>query len=168
MNRLVFCLAAALAVAPQAGVVPFLAQTGIAHAAEGDPEAVIRSIYEAYGPDSWPQDPERKHFSPGLLKLWNEVQDGAGEDLEYAVDFDIFIDAQDVDTVTDMVTEWKEETPGQGTVNFSFTAFGEPHAMTFAMVKTPEGWKIDNLGWGTDRGDLRSLLNELKQGQATR
>ena len=69
-----------------------------------------------------------------------------------------------LDTVTDVSTKFTPEGNDKGTVDVKFTAFGKQTAMTYAMVKTARGWKIDNISWGAKRGDLRTLLAHLKNG----
>ena len=128
------------------------------------PEAVIRSIYDQYGPDSWPDDPYTATFSTELLKLWTEVDEGAKDDEEYAVDFDVFINAQDVDTVTNLTFQAHDETDSSVVIDASFEVFGEQQMVTYTMIKTTAGWKIDDISWSPESG-LKSMLAELKQSQ---
>jgi hypothetical protein len=170
MKRLVVSLAAAFVVSVGLPLAPTSIGIGATRvlAADAEPETIIRGIYEAYGPDSYPDNAYDKYFSPTLLKLWDEVQAGAADSIEYAVDFDIFIDAQDFDKVTDISTSLKEDGPDKATVDVSFTSFGDQHSIRYFMEKTAAGWKIDNLDWGPDRPNLREMLEELKKGQASR
>jgi hypothetical protein len=130
-----------------------------------DAEAVILGIYSQYTVDQWPSDAEEASFSPDLWKQWKEVQDAADAAGDVGVDFDVFIDAQDTDEVTGMSTKFTANGGDKGTVAITFTAFGETRTVTYAMVVTPKGWKIDNINWGPDREDLRQLLVGLRKDQ---
>jgi hypothetical protein len=112
-----------------------------------------------------PENPQETYCSPKLLKLWMEVEEGSKGDVEYSIDFDVFLDAQDIDQVTDIATTLTEEGPGKAHVDVTFTAFGEKKAATYSFVSTDAGWKIDNIGWGGDRLDLRTLLDGLRKDQ---
>ena len=174
MNRLVLPLAAAFCVSTLSIAMPVAGGrfgeagfgTAVAVAAQSEPEAIVRAIYEQYGPDSSPDHPFDRYFSRGLLKAYDEVVEGAQGDFEYDIDFDVFLDAQDQDTVTNIKTSLTPDGADKATVDVTFTAFGEDKAMTYSFLNTPEGWKIDNMGWGPDRWDLRTLLDDLKQQQA--
>jgi hypothetical protein len=130
-----------------------------------DAEQVIHLLYEQYGADDSPTNPYDDFFSPSLLKLWDQVDDGAGDDDEYAIDFDVFLDAQDTDVVTGLSTAMTPNGNNGATVAATFTAFGEVKQITYTMVKTGVGWKIDNISWGSDRPDLRALLADLLKKQ---
>jgi hypothetical protein len=133
--------------------------------ADSEPETIVRAIYEAYGPDSMPEDPYNKYFSPGLLKLWKDVDEGGKGSVEYSIDFDVFLDAQDIDEVTDIATILVEDGPGKAHVDVTYTAFGEKMAAGYDFISTDAGWKIDNINWGADRDDLRKLLTALREDQ---
>lgn len=139
--------------------------SGVANAAESEPEAVIRAIYEHYSPEDAPSGLEERTFSPSLLQAWNEVEEAADAAGEVGVDWDVFIDAQDFDAVTDLSTKFTPADAGKGTVSAAFTVFGEARAIDYAMVETADGWKIDNIAWGPDRDDLRSTLAAIRQSQ---
>ena len=145
--------------------LPIPESSGIAIAAESEPEAVIRTIYERYSPEDAPSGLEERTFSPSLLKAWNEVEETADAAGEVGVDWDVFIDAQDLDAVTDVATKFTAASPDKGTVSVTFTVFGESKTMDYAMVETTEGWKIDNISWGPDREDLRATLTTIRDSQ---
>jgi len=165
------CLALTIAAVLFAAMAPLPAPAGAglfgagpAMAADTPPEAIIRSIYVQYGPDSWPDDPYTATFSTELLKLWTEVDEGAKDDEEYAVDFDVFINAQDVDTVSNLTFQAHDETDSSVVIDASFEVFGEQQMVTYTMIKTTAGWKIDDISWSPESG-LKSMLAELKQSQ---
>ena len=135
-----------------------------------EPETLIRGIYAQYSSDHWPADPEKETFSPDLWKLWKEVSDAAEKADDVGVDFDVFLDAQDTDTVTKVSTKFTPAGTDKGTVAITFTAFDAESHIDFAMVKTAKGWKIDNITWkrAEDQGgtsDLRTELAAIKKDQ---
>jgi hypothetical protein len=153
-------LAAPLAPAPWIGPVAAVAAEKVT-----EPESVIRAIYAQYSKDGFPEDPEKKNFSPSLWAAWDEVQQAADAANEVGVDFDVFIDAQDTDQVTNLTSKFTPDGADKGTVDVTFTAFDTQTSVSYAMVKTPDGWKIDNISWGSDRDDLRKTLAEIRADQ---
>lgn len=175
MRRLALLLAAAFCLAISAASPPALSPAGAAGsvataaAAEADdPEAIVRAIYGQWAdPCCTYFDVIGTHFSPKLAALYNAVQDGAGDDIEYAIDFDIFLDAQDEDTVSGVTTSYVEKSDDRAVVAVSYAAFGETHDATYSFIRTKAGWKIDDMGWGPDRMGLRAMLDDLKEQQRT-
>ncbi len=168
MSRILFLLPFML-VAALAAPAPlhFLIGPSAAVAAEKvtEPENVIRAIYAQYSKDGFPEDPEKKNFSPSLWAQWDEVQQAADAANDVGVDFDVFIDAQDTDQITNLTTKFTPDGADKGTVEASFTAFDTQTTVTYAMVKTADGWKIDNISWGSDRDDLRKTLAQIRADQ---
>jgi hypothetical protein len=130
-----------------------------------DAEAVIRAIYAQYSKDGWPEDAEKKNFSPDLWAKWDEVQQAADANNEVGVDFDVFLNAQDTDTVTNLTTRFTPEAADRGKVEATFTAFDAQTTVTYEMVKTADGWKIDNISWDPDEDDLRKTLAAIREQQ---
>jgi hypothetical protein len=172
MNRLVLPLAAALGFSsfsiapPAAGIIPE-AGFGVsaAMAAASEPEAIVTEIYGQWNPCCNYFNVIDTYFTPSLKKLYRDVEEGAGDDIEYAIDFDIFLNAQDEDTVTDVRMTRLEDTPGRVVVEVSYAAFGEEKTQTYTFASTADGWRIDDMGWNTDIDQLRPMLNDLKQAQ---
>jgi len=160
MKRLALVLAAALLAMP---ALPHV--TAAATAGMSEPEALVRGIYDQYSADGNPSDPYDDDFSPQLLKLWEAVEDGAGDDDQNGIDFDVFLDAQDTDTVTNLATALHPAGADKAMVDVTFSAFGEKKSLRYAMVKTADGWKIDNISWGAGRPDLRATLDDLLKKQ---
>lgn len=133
-------------------------------AAEDSPQAILTEIYAAYGPDSEPEDVPGRFFAPDLLELYDEVVAGTLEG-EVGIDFDLFIDAQDIDTVRDLDLSVREDYPGVRVIDAWFTVFDERRVVQYAFVTTPTGWKIDNMAWRGEGGNLRTYLTRLKAEQ---
>jgi len=143
----------------------FLSVPAAAAEKTGDAETVIRGIYAQYSKDGWPEDAEKKTFSPSLFAKWDEVQQAADAANEVGVDFDVFLDAQDTDTVTNLTTKWMADGADKGKVEATFTAFDTQTTVTYDMIRTADGWKIDNISWGPDRDDLRKTLEAIREDQ---
>ena len=156
-------LPAATGFGPAAAVAKAKAKTRLAKAK--DPETVIRTIYSQYSREAGPAEAEQQNFSPDLLKLWYEVQGAASTADQVGVDFDVFLDAQELDAVSNVATKFTPDGSDKGMVDATFTAFGTPKSVHYAMVKTGRGWKIDNISWGADREDLRQTLVAIKGGK---
>lgn len=156
-------LPAASGLGPTSAMAKAKARTRVTTAR--DPEAVIRRIYSQYTKEAGPAEAEQQTFSPDLLKLWYDVQSSANAANDVGVDFDVFLDAQDIDVVSNVTTTFTPDGDSKGTVDITFTAFGKPKTVHYAMVKTGQGWKIDNISWGADRDDLRRTLAALKGGE---
>lgn len=175
MRRLArpFALFFVLAIAMSLPALVMLTPTG-AEAAKtvkakkglADPETVIRNIYKQYDKHAGPAEAEQQNFSESLYKLWIDVQAATSGVDDVGVDFDVFLDARDLDEVTNLSTKFTPDGDGKGAVTVSFSALGKAKTMAFSMVKTGRGWKIDNISWGPKRKDLRTLLTSLKKNGA--
>jgi hypothetical protein len=128
------------------------------------PDRILVAIYSAYGPDSAPEDVPERFFSPDLLALYDAVEAGVPRG-EMGIDFDIFIDAQDIEAVKDLSLYVWDLGPRARDVDARFTVFGEPRAIRYSFVATPQGWKIDNIIWRGESENLRSHLRGLKARQ---
>lgn len=159
MPRLVLALVVAFSVGVSFAPPPLAAQTN-------DPVAIVEAIYAQYGPDSWPEQPQDLYFTPSLLALYNEVAEGSGDKPELGIDFDAFLNAQDVDEVTNLTTRIVEQTTDRELVDVTFTAFEQETIMRYTFAVTPDGWKIDDIAWGEEGAALRPLLDQLRQDQA--
>lgn len=161
-------LALALPIPAETGLGPTsaLAKTKTkGKVATRDPETVIRAIYAQYSKEAGPAEAEQQNFSPDLLNLWYDVQNAASSADGVGVDFDVFLDAQDLDAVTNVRTTFTPDGSAKGAVEITFTAFGASKTVRYTMVRTTQGWKIDNISWGAGREDLRQTLAAIKNGQ---
>lgn len=147
------------AVPPRAAVPPMGAAVVAVSDAE-DAVAVVRSVYDAYNDGNY-DDQDKRTFTPELYKLYMDVQNGAGDDIEYAVDFDVFLNAQDFDTVKVNKADFTPTGKDKGTVKVNYTAFDDTQDITFLMVKRTDGWKIDDIDWGSDQQPFRAMLEDL-------
>jgi hypothetical protein len=109
-----------------------------------------------------PDDPQGRFFAPDLLSMYDDVQAGAGNNPELALDFDVFLNAQDIDLVTDLETRVRTPTAGVQIVDAAFTAFGQRQIVQYAFVRTADRWKIDNIAWNGEASHLRAALARLK------
>jgi hypothetical protein len=169
MLRRLVALALALAIGASLPVlaltVPAAAKSQKAKASAGslDPETVIRNIYKQYDKSAGPAEAQQMNFTEDLYKLWIDVQAATTGFDDVGVDFDVFLDAQGLDEVKDLATKFAPTGDGKGTVVAKFSCLGKQKTLTYAMVKTSRGWKIDNIAFGPKRKDLRTLLASLKK-----
>lgn len=133
---------------------------------DASPQQILAEIYSAYGPDSAPQNVPDRFFAPELLTLYDAVEADTPPG-EMAIDFDIFIDAQDLDRVADLSFYVWDAPPSARVIDAKFTVSGEPRSIRYSFVKTPQGWKIDNIVWRGESENLRSYLTGLRARQQT-
>jgi hypothetical protein len=166
LRRLLRSAALVLAFAPLASL-PLVASTAPvaakARQSAVDPESVIRNIYKQYDKMAGPAEAQQQNFTEGLYKLWIDVQAATSGFDDVGVDFDVFLDAKRLDEVKDLATKFTPSGGDKGTVSAKFSCLGKQKTLTYAMVKTSRGWKIDNISFGPKRKDLRALLATLKK-----
>lgn len=136
---------------------------GLTASAENEVPAadIVRDIYAAYTPDSVPEGLPERLFTEDLLARYSAVEHHAAEHGEAGLGFDIFIDAQDFDTIGDLsLREFERE--GARLIDVEFSIFGEYRIMRYVFLPTAEGWKIDNIEWGEEGANLRDLLEETR------
>lgn len=122
-----------------------------------DAMAVIEGVYAAYNAGDY-ADQQEKTFTPDLFRAYMAVQEGAGEDVELAIDFDVFLNAQDEDKVTIEAIDFDQSGPLDGTVTARISLFGEAPTFVYTMKKTAAGWRIDDIAWGEGQETLRELI----------
>ncbi|MBN8994149.1 MAG: DUF3828 domain-containing protein [Rhizobiales bacterium] len=132
-------------------------------AAASDPETVVQNIYKQYDKSAGPAEAQQQNFTDDLYKLWIDVQASTSGFDDVGVDFDVFIDAQGLDEVKGLATKFAPDGDGKGTLVAKFACLGKQKTITYTMVKTGRGWKIDNISYGPKRKDLRTLLASLKK-----
>jgi hypothetical protein len=169
LRRLLRSAALVLAFASLAGLplvvstAPVAAKSQKARQSALDPETVIRNIYKQYDKLAGPAEAQQQNFTEDLYKLWIDVQAATSGFDDVGVDFDVFLDAKRLDEVKDLVTRFTPSGSDRGTVSAKFSCLGKQKTLTYAMVKTSRGWKIDNISFGPKRKDLRALLATLKK-----
>ncbi|GGF15415.1 hypothetical protein GCM10011321_04130 [Youhaiella tibetensis] len=142
-------------------VLMVVAGAGVAHAGGfKTPEAALRHIYEAYGPDSWPK--REDVFSTGLMELVRaeEARTPPGEIGN--LDFDPFSDSQDPQPHD--VHFGKAKSKG-GVVVIPVTFVNadaqRETVLSYTLVEESDGWRVDDI---EARGDypwgLREILTE--------
>ena len=112
------------------------------------PEEIIEKVYAAY--DNNGNGPQDLPYLPEIAeKLSGEDHPG----------FDFFIDAQDFDKVSAVVTLVSENDKG-ALVRAEVTNFGEKKTVEIDFVKQGQDWKIGNVRYPVANGfDLRQSLS---------
>lgn len=118
---------------------------GAAHAAAPftDPKALIDYAYAPYFNDEFPEDPT-EIYSPTLKQLWDTMAEKSQEADVPIIDFDPLINAQDYE-IKDFVIADPVVEGDTALLVASFTNFGEPQEIHFELVRTTEGWLIDDI-----------------------
>ena len=143
---------------PQAGAV----------AAQDDPLSIVREIYLQYGEDGELIDVPEKYFSPSLLQLWRDVEEGSDSGVAAALGFPVFNDAGDDETIE--IDDVQIQLVAKKYVIANYVVLVDEENAIAATKKyfqynfedTADGWKIDNIDWGRDKKTLRQYLIEIK------
>jgi hypothetical protein len=126
------------------------------------PEAVVQAIYKPLADSKG-----EKGMSLGEMPLSNELKDlvakaeeaGKGE---LVFDWDLAGNCQDCAGFTDLKITRRTDTglaAGRAGVEATFKLFmNEPKSVTWDMVETPDGWRIDNVL--SEGIDLRKIAQE--------
>lgn len=111
------------------------------------------------------EDPEERGrlFSPDLLAAFDAdaAWRQAHPDDVPGLDGDPFYDAQDFDAVTVDLGQPEDAGADRATVTARFEVFAEPRLLSYRMVRTPGGWRIDDIAYAHPSGGytLRDLLS---------
>jgi len=158
MKRL--CMAVAIAFL----CLPQLAATA---SAADDPVSIVRDIYLQFAEDGEAFDVAEAHFSPELLKLWHDVDEGAEGDVEAALGFSVFnVEGPDetieIDNVRLLLLADKYVVASYAVVVEEAEAIAAVKKyFQYNFEETADGWKIDDIDWGPDRQTLRDYLTEI-------
>ncbi len=134
-----------------------------AAAQEGTPQAFLETIYRTY---SSPNSPGTKinskkqleaYFTPALVAMIEkDAMAAKKKDQPPLLNGDPFIDAQDWD-VRKLKISVSNKAETKTTAVVSFVNYGEERMVRLDLLKTPAGWRIDDIKWreGTLRGLYR-------------
>jgi hypothetical protein len=126
------------------------------------PEMVVQAIYkpmvDSKGEKGMPLD--EMPLSEELKTLVAKAEEaGKGEPV---FDGDFSGNCQDCTGFTDLKLERRKDTglaAGRAGVEATFKLFGkEPHSVTWDMIETPEGWRVDNIL--SEGIDLRKIAQD--------
>lgn len=145
------------------GAVVALALAGVSPVAAQDRSAkvFVDEIYKAYvGKDAPAVDISSraqldKYFTPTLAKLIDDDAKAAEKNQDApTLGGDPFIDAQDWE-ISDVNVSVLQATADSATATAAFKNFGGEMKVRLQLVKTPAGWRIDDIFWA--EGSLREL-----------
>ncbi|MBP9110207.1 MAG: DUF3828 domain-containing protein [Pyrinomonadaceae bacterium] len=131
-------------------------------------EALVADLYKQHDAKKSPffQTKNRglvdKYFTKPLADLiWKDANNSSGE--VGAIDGDPLYNAQDMEIKNFAIG--KAETKGDtGTVPVTFTNFGKKVTIIFSVKQVSGAWKIDNINYGADSGNLMQWLRETYSG----
>lgn len=108
-----------------------------------DPQELLEYAYQPYRDGGFLEDAYQL-YSTSLLERWAMMVARTPDDEVGAVDFDPMINAQDYDLGT--ITIGAPRRHGKrAIITVSFTNFGRPEEIRFALVHGDAGWKIDDI-----------------------
>jgi Protein of unknown function (DUF3828) len=133
----------------------------IAAPAQQGPQEFLDAIYQTYLGENANgiaiTDPKaiRRYFTPPLAAAMIKDEAAAAKRREVAtLDGDPFVDAQDW-KIDDLKIAVKLA-GARAVATVTFTNFGERHSMTLDLLKTPAGWRVDDIK--ATFGSMRKLL----------
>ncbi|HVY84226.1 MAG TPA: hypothetical protein VG943_03775 [Caulobacterales bacterium] len=134
------------------------------------PDAAVRTMYAVaiahLGKDATPLD--AIPMSDDLRQQFQHAVDEAERRDEPFIDGDLVMSCQDCGQLTDLAIATK--TPpasGRAVVEATFKIYGEPRVIDWAMIETPQGWRVDNIT-SPDGYNLRAAIHdELNQTPAS-
>ena len=109
-----------------------------------------------------PAEAEQQNFSADLYKLCIEAQQGGDQADDVGIDFDVFLDAQDLDAITDVTTKFTAAGDDKGTVTAKFTAFGKTEGNHLRDGEDAEGLEDRQHLMGDRPRRPAAMLTELK------
>ncbi|NIX78070.1 DUF3828 domain-containing protein [Microvirga terricola] len=134
-------------------------------AADAGAKPFLESIYKSYTDANadgieWRGPNAQLYFDANLTKLiLKDLKESKGE--LSRIEFDPFIYAQDFDLQDLSITVTPKGT-ARAVGNVSFKNIGAVTKITYDLVKTLKGWRIENMSWdGAEAGadNLRALLS---------
>jgi hypothetical protein len=124
-----------------------------------DAVAFVRSLYKLKALWSDVEANRRLYLTPDFAAVIDE-NDQYGGDLDYAVDYDPLVQAQDWDVLREFKLTPESATAGKATVKASFINFDRPTTVRFELVKSAEGWRVADL-YNADGASLRQEYQDL-------
>jgi hypothetical protein len=133
-----------------------------AKAKDETPGQFLQSIYAAYmGSNSygvrWRGPKSGQYFDPALTKLISkDLKESGGE--VGRIGADPFVDAQDFE-IESLRVDVTEEPGDKAKAVVTFVNLSQPVRVEYALVKTPQGWRIADIRWQGRKESFRSLLS---------
>jgi hypothetical protein len=143
------------ATATSAAAFPAFAQGG------DDALAFVRSIYKLKALWSDVEANRGQYLTPEFAAVIDE-NDKYNSELDYAVDYDPLVQAQDFDVLKSFKLTLEGTTPGKATVRASFVNLDRPTTVRLDLVKTGDGWRVADL-YNAEGASLRQEYERLNQ-----
>src|SRR6185295_2078540 len=124
-----------------------------------DALAFVRSLYKLKALWSDVEANRRLYLTPDFAAVIDE-NDQYGDDLDYTVDYDPLVQAQDWDDLRDFKLTPENAADGKATVKASFVNLDRPTTVRFELVKTADGWRVADL-YNSDGASLRQEYQDL-------
>jgi hypothetical protein len=148
-RRSVLAFAATVAAA---AALPALAQAD-------DALAFVRSLYKLKALWSDVEANRLQYLTPDFAALIDE-NDKYSSELDYAVDYDPLVQAQDWDVLKNFKLTLESASAAKATVKASFVNLDQPTTVRLDLVKTGDGWRVADLH-NSDGASLRQEYQDL-------
>src|SRR5260221_8696031 len=125
------------ATAASAAALPAFAQAD-------DALAFVRSLYKLKALWSDVEANRLQYLTPEFAADIDE-NDKYSSELDYAVDYDPLVQAQDWDVLKNFKLTLESASGAKATVKASFVNLDQPITVRLDLAKTPEGWRIADL-----------------------
>lgn len=121
-------------------------------AADGTPEAFVRSLYARYAATAASQDPngpewrDENVYAPSLIALMERDRALHPDEVGF-VDADVVCQCQDTGGVRLRDVQTRETGPNraEANVHFDFTEAGSDRRIVLKLLRTPGGWRIEDV-----------------------
>jgi hypothetical protein len=150
LSRRAFLAFAATAVAT--ATLPAFAQAD-------DAVAFVRSLYKLKALWSDVEANRQQYLTPEFAAVIDE-NDKYNDELDYAVDYDPLVQAQDWDVLKNFQLTLEKSAGAKATVRASFVNLDQPTTVRLDLLKTADGWRISDL-YNSDSASLRQEYQDL-------
>jgi hypothetical protein len=125
-----------------------------------DALAFVKSLYKLKALWSDVEANRLQYLTPDFAALIDENDKYSGNELDYAVDYDPLVQAQDWDVLKDFKLSLESSSGGKTKVKASFVNFDEPTTVHIELAKTADGWRVADL-YNSKGESLRQEYQEL-------
>lgn len=124
-----------------------------------DAVAFVKSLYKLKALWSDVEANRLQYLTPDFAALIDE-NDKYSNELDYAVDYDPLVQAQDWDVLKDFKLTLESSAGGKAKVKVSFVNFDQATTVRLDLVKTADGWRVADL-YNSDGASLRQEYQDL-------
>jgi hypothetical protein len=124
-----------------------------------DAVAFVRSLYKLKALWSDVEANRLQYLTPEFAAVIDE-NDKYNNELDYAVDYDPLVQAQDWDVLKNFQLTLEKSAGSKATVRANFVNFDQATTVLLDLVKTQDGWRVSDL-YNSDGASLRQEYQDL-------